>query len=157
MKTLIAVILIMPALAFAQVNKCLDAKGKVVGYGSECPAGSRPEKMDIKPGPTPPQPASSQAAPAKGSSQQSIAERDADFRKRQIEKQEAAAKAEKSSAEAADRKRACTEAQAYLKNLQDKQRMSRTDPKTGERTFMQDSEYPGEIARTQRSISANCK
>ena len=148
MKAIIAVLMMMPALAVAQVNKCLDAKGKVVGYGSECPAGSRPEKMDIKPGP---------AAPAAAAPQKSIAERDADFRKRQIEKQEATATAEKKAAETAEQKRACSDAQAYLKSLQEKQRIPRTDPKTGERTFLQDADYPREIARAQQAIAANCK
>jgi hypothetical protein len=147
MKTIIAVLMMVPLLGLAQVNKCLDAKGKVVGYGSECPAGSRAEKMDIKPGPAPSQ------APA----QKSLAERDADFRKRQIEKQEATTKAEKKATESAEQKRSCTDAQAYLKSLQDKQRIPRTDPKTGERTFLQDDEYPKEIARAQQMISANCK
>jgi hypothetical protein len=148
MKTMIAVLLMLaPGFAAAQINKCIDAAGKTVGYAAECPPGTRAEQTKIK----------STPAPAGQADQKSLAERDADFRKRQAEKQEAAAKAEKKSAEADQRKRACEDSQAYLKSLQTRQRITKTDPKTGERTFLADSEYAGEIARTERNIAANCK
>lgn len=148
MKTLIAVLVVsMPGFAYAQINKCVDAGGKTVGYATECPAGTRAEQTNIKNAP---------AAAAK-TEQKSLAERDADFRKRQMEKQEATAKAAKSSADAEQRKRACAQSQEYLKSLQSRQRISRTDPKTGERSFMSDADYPAEIARTERSVAENCK
>jgi len=147
MKTTIALLIMMlPGLALAQINKCLDASGKVVGYGSQCPAGTRAEQTTIKNAPA--------ASPAP---QKSLAERDADFRKRQMEAQEAKAKAEKSSADAAQRKRACQDAQGYLKNLQEGQRIRTTDPKTGERGYLGDSEYPKEIARAKRNIADYCR
>ena len=129
----------------AQVNRCVDASGKVVGYASECPAGTKAEQTSIKNAPA-----------AAATPQKSLAERDADFRKRQIEKQEAADKAEKKMADAADRKRACEDARSYLKSLQDRQPVARTDPKTGERTFLRDSEYAQEIARAERVVSQTC-
>jgi hypothetical protein len=144
-KILAVVILMLPTLATAQVNKCVDARGKVVGYGNECPAGARAEKMDIKSAP-----ASPGASP-----QKSLAERDADFRKRQIERKEAESKAETTAAETASQKRACSDAQAYLKDLQDRNRMTRTDPKTGERSYLTDAEYPKEIERTRQVMAAN--
>src|SRR5688572_12274441 len=90
-------LLIAPGFAGAQINKCLDAGGKVVAYGSECPAGTRPEATNIKNQPS--------AAPAP--SQKSAADLDAEFRKRRVQQQESAAEAQKKSADAADRKRAC--------------------------------------------------
>jgi hypothetical protein len=130
----------------AQVNRCVDASGKVVGYASECPAGTKAEQTTIK------------NAPASAPTQQkSLAERDADFRKRQMEKQEAAAKAEKKMAEAADQKRACEEARSYLKALQDRQPITRADAKTGERVYVSDSDYPKEIARAERAVSQSCR
>ena len=146
---LIAAILIamLPGIAAAQINKCIDAGGKVVAYGNECPAGTKPEQTKIK------------SAPGTPSStpQKSTAERDADFRKRQMEQQEATKKAEQKSAETAQRKIACDQSNAYLKSLQERQRITKTDPKTGERTFMSDAEYPKEIAAAQKSIAENCK
>jgi hypothetical protein len=151
MKMIAAVLMMMvSAAASAQINKCLDKSGKVVGYGNECPDGSLSEQSGVKGAP-------STSAPAAASQQKSLAERDADFRKRQIEKQEAAAKAEKKTAETEQRQRACDDAQAYLKSLQAGQRISRTDAKTGERTFLGDAEYPKEIANAERVASTNCK
>ena len=131
--------------AAAQVNRCVDASGKVVGYASECPAGTKSEQTSIKNAPG--------AAP---SSQKSLAERDADFRKRQIEKQEATTKAEKKSAEAAERKRACDEPWSYLKALQERHRVARTDAKTGERRLLSDTEYAQELTRAERTVTQSC-
>jgi hypothetical protein len=153
MKAILAALLtvpllsISPGVASAQVNKCLDASGKVVAYGNQCPPGTRSEETNIKNAP----------APAGAAAPKSTAERDADFRKRQMEKQEASAKASEKSAEAAQRKAACENSRAYLKQLQDRQRITRTDPKTGERTFLSDADYPKETASAQRAVSENCK
>jgi hypothetical protein len=135
------------------INKCYDASGKVVGYGNQCPPGTRSEASGVK-APPPPAPVRSQDSSA---APKSAAERDADYRKRQIEKQEAEAKQAKKAAAAEQNKRACDESRAYLKSLQAGNRITRTDPRTGERVFLQDSEYPGEIARTQQVIQANCR
>jgi hypothetical protein len=116
-----------------------------VGYASECPAGTKAEQTSIKNMP-------GSASPP----QKSLAERDADFRKRQMEKQEAAAKAEKKTAEAVDQRRACEDARSYLKALQQRQPITRTDPKTGERVYFSDTDYPKEIARAERAVSQNC-
>ena len=147
MKFVFALLLMLPTVAIGQVNKCLDARGKVVGYASECPAGSKAEKMEIKSAPP----------TASGEKQKSLAEREADFRKRQIEKKETEAKAAKKEAQSAEQKRACSDAQSYLRSLKDGQRIPRTDAKTGERAYLPDSEYPKEMARAQEIITANCK
>lgn len=157
MKTIIALaLMMMPAFAAAQINRCVDKSGKVVGYGNECPAGTQSQASGVKSAPAAPAP-----TPAAGASTatqpKSLAERDAEFRKRQMEKQEAEAKARKAGADAERRKEACNDSQAYLKSLQAGNRITRTDPKSGERSFLADSEYPQEIARTERAVQANCK
>lgn len=147
MKALLAaLILLLPGLAQAQINKCFDAAGKVVAYGAQCPPGTRSEQTSIRNAPASPSPEA-----------KSLAEREADFRKRQVEKQEADAKAAKSSAESAQRQRACDESRLYLKNLQAGQRIRRQDPKTGESTYLADADYPKEIASAQRAVDGNCK
>ena len=149
MKTIAAVILMsVCGAASAQINKCVDAGGKVVGYGTECPAGTRSEQSGVRSTPS--------AAPA-APQQRSLAEQEAEFRKRQIEKQEAATKAEKKSAETERRRQACDQSQAYLRTLESGQRITRTDPKTGERSFLGDADYPKEIASAKRATEANCK
>ena len=149
MKTIAAVFLMtLSAVAGAQINKCVDASGKVVGYGTECPAGTRSEQSSVRN-----TPAAAPAAPK----QRTLAEQEAEFRKRQIEKQEAASKAEKKNAEAEQKRQACDQSQAYLRSLEAGQRITRTDPKTGERSFLGDADYPKEIASAQRAAAANCK
>jgi hypothetical protein len=135
----------LPLFSAAQINKCLDASGKVVGYASDCPPGTRPEQTGIR------------NAPGAAPGQKSLSERDADFRKRQLEQKEAAAKSEKKAAEAAQRKEACSTSQAYLKALQGGQRIRKTDPATGEPSFLADADYPKEIAAAERAVAANCK
>jgi hypothetical protein len=148
MKTIIAVLVMMlPGIAAAQVNKCVDANGRTVGYANQCPAGTRAEQTNIKSAP----------ASAGAAGQKSLSDRDAEFRKRQIEQQEAAAKGEKTAAETEQRKRACESSRAYLKSLQERQRITKTDPKTGERVFLTDAEYPTEMKRAERNVAANCK
>jgi hypothetical protein len=87
---------------------------------------------------------------------QSLAERGADFRKRQAEQQEADKKSALKAQDMADRSQNCTDAQAYLKSLQAGARIVRTDPKTGERVFLEDADRPGEIQRAQRAADSNC-
>jgi hypothetical protein len=143
---LVLALLLLPATAAAQVNKCLDASGKVVGYGAQCPAGTRSEATTIRNAPA-----------AANESQKSLAERDAAFRKRQMERQEADAKQTQESARQAQLKRACDESRTYLKALEARHRVQKTDPKTGERVFLTDADYPKEVARVQSNIAKSCK
>ena len=144
MKTIVGIALVLASTgAAAQVNKCIDKSGKVVGYAAECPAGSRSEQLQIQKGP-----------PGGG---KSLAERDAEFKKRQVERKESDAKDQKKQAENDQRKAACEQSQAYLKGLEGRQRVTRTDPKTGERAFLDESQYGGEMAKAKKSIAENCK
>jgi hypothetical protein len=87
----------------------------------------------------------------------SLAERDAEFRKRNLERQETEAKAEKEKAESKDAERHCNDARAQLRQLQDGMRIARTDPNTGERSFLEDKDRPAEIASAQKSADSWCK
>ena len=151
-------VLAAPAV-HAQINKCYDGRGKVVAYGSECPAGTRSEATNIGNSPRTPAPdaAARQPATKRASGPKSIAEQEAEFRKRQAEKQEAQAKADKEAAAKQARARACDSAQSYLKSLQSGMRIVRTDPKTGERVVFTDADYARETASAQRAVDANCK
>ena len=153
MKTIVALALmaLSAGAAAGQINKCLDASGKVVGYG-ECPPGTRSEGTTVKSAP-PPAPAPA----AKSSAPQSVAEKDAEYRKRQMEKKEAEEKSAKKAEVAQQNARACDESRAYLKSLQSGSRITKADPKTGERVFLQDGEYATEIARVQKTIDTNCR
>jgi hypothetical protein len=146
---LICVILaLLSGTAYGQLMKCVDKAGKVE-YANVCPPGTKEQQITIKSG-------SPSSAPA-AAPEKSLSERDAEFRKRQIEKQESQAKQEKKTAEDQQRQRACESAQAYLRSLQNRNRVARTDPTTGERVYLEEEDYAKETAAAQSSIEANCK
>lgn len=133
--------------AAGQVLECVDAKGKKE-YAQTCPPGTVKENKMMK---------SSAGGGAPGAAAKSLAEREAGFRKRTMERQEADAKAAKEQAESKIAGRNCTDARAQLKQLQDGQRIARTDPNTGERSFLTDAERPSEIANARKAVASWCK
>jgi len=148
-KRIIGVILVLlSGTAYGQLYKCVDKSGKIE-YASVCPPGTKQENTAIRN--TPGAPASSAA------SQKSFAEQDAEFRKRRMEQQEAASKQDKKSAEEAQRQRSCDSARSYLASLKSGARIAHTDPKTGERVFLEDADREREMADAQRAVDANCK
>ena len=131
--------------AAGQVLECVDAKGKKE-YAQTCPPGTVKETKLMKSG-----------AGTSGTAAKSLAEREAGFRKRAMERQETDAKAEKEKAEAKIAERNCTDARAQLKQLQDGLRISRIDPNTGERSYLGDAERPAEIAHARKAVAGWCK
>ena len=144
-------VLLAPVAAQGQLLKCIGKDGRVE-YATQCPPGTQEQQTGIKS--TREGPSSSGAASPQ---QKSIAEREADFRKRQMEAQDARQKDEKKTAEDQERRASCEQAQTYLKSLQVGNRIARIDPKTGERVFLEDSNRPAEVARAQRAVDSNCK
>lgn len=148
MKTLFAVLAVafLPVAAHAQIMKCVGANGRVE-FAAACPPGTKAQDTGIRNAPA--------AAPA--GPQKSLAERDADFRKRTTEQQEAAKKSEEKAQQTADQKQNCEAAKSYLSSLQSGNRIGKTDPATGERVFMEDNERATEMARAQRAADSSCK
>ncbi|HEY9446416.1 MAG TPA: DUF4124 domain-containing protein [Burkholderiales bacterium] len=140
-------LILLAPVSHARITKCVDKSGKVVGYGSDCPSGTRSEQMDIRSTPA--------AVPATAG--KSVAEQEAEFRKRQMEKQEAQSKSEKQAADKELRAHACDNARSYLKTLQSGTRILRTDPNTGERVVLGEEEHRKETISAQRNVDANCK
>lgn len=147
MKNLLIILAVafLPAAAHAQILKCVGAGGRVE-FAASCPPGTKAESTGIRNNPG--------AAPA---APKSLSDRDAEFRKRQLEQQEASKKADEKSQDSADRKQNCDSARDYLGGLQSGGRVAKNDPKTGERVFLEDSERAAEMARAQRAIDTNCK
>lgn len=151
MKHLIAsIVLLAPLAAHAQLLKCVSQDG-AVEYAAQCPPGTKELQTGIRN--TPSAPSGGSAAPQ----QKSLAEREAEFRKRRVEAAESSKKAEAKAAEEAQRRDACDRARIYLQSLQEGQRISRIDPKTGERVYLEDPERPAEIGRAQAAVSSNCR
>jgi hypothetical protein len=143
-------VMLFPLAAHGQLLKCVGKDGSVE-YATQCPSGTTELSTGIrstKEGP------SSTTSPPQG---KSIADREAEFRKRQIEREESRQKDEKKTAEEQEKRAACAQAQAYLKSLQEYQRITQTDPKTGERVFLEDTDRPAELAKAQRVVDSNCK
>lgn len=150
MKTILALLMMVLSTAtYGQLMKCVGKDGKVV-YANSCPPDTTGERMSIK---------SSSGGPgasAPAPTQKSLAERDADFKKRMIEKQETEQKDARKLAEAQQKREACENAQAYVKTLDSGIRIARTDPKTGERIFMEDAERATEITRARGRVAELC-
>jgi hypothetical protein len=146
------VAMLIAGAAAAQIMECVDAKGKKE-YAQNCPPGTIKETTLLKGGTGP----SSSGAAAPAPSAKSLAEQESEFRKRNIERQEAEAKDAKQLADAKDAHRNCDNAQAQLKALQDGQRITKTDPATGERAFLEDQDRPNEIAYAQKAVANWCK
>lgn len=148
-KKMIGVILmLLSGAAYGQLYKCVDKSGKVE-YANICPPGTKQEATGIRNSPS--------LSPSTAAPQKSPAERDAEFRKRQIERQEAAAKQEKQEVEKAQNQAACDSARGYLKSLQAGLRIRKFNPQTKEFEYLQDSDYSNEIAKAQSAADANCK
>ena len=143
-------LLLVAGTAAGQVMECFDAKGTKT-IAQFCPPGTVKENKLMKGGGTAPAAGASSAAPAK-----SFAERDADFKKRALERQDAEKKDAKEQADAKESERGCLEARGQLRGLQEGQRISRNDPKTGERIVLEDKDRPAEIAAAQKSVDQWC-
>ena len=148
MKTLLAILAVasLPFTAHAQIMKCVGAGGRVE-FAAACPPGTKGQSTGIL----------NKPEAASSGPQKSLAERDADFKKRQLEQKETSKKGEEKTQETTDRKQNCETAQNYLRSLQSGARIGKTDPATGERVFMEDSDRAAEMARAQRAADSNCK
>ena len=144
-------VLLVPFAAHGQLLKCTGKDGRVE-YATECPPGTQEQQTGIKS--TREGPSSSGAASPQ---QKSVAEREADFRKRQMEGAEAQKKDEAKAAEMAQNRANCERAQTYLKSLQRATALRADDPKTGELIFLDDPDRPAEIAKAQQAADSWCK
>lgn len=150
MKAAIALVLMLAVVpAHGQLLKCVGKDGKVE-YAAQCPSGTTELQTGIRNEP-------GKSAPAPASQQKSLAEREADFRKRQLEGTETRQKDEAKAAEKSEQRETCERARSYVKNLQEGQRIALVDPKTGERAFLEDANRPAEIAKAQKIADSNCK
>jgi len=135
--------------AAAQVLECVDAKG-ARQYANICPAGTTQQREIVKPGETPP--GAGGTTPPK-----TLQEQEVGFRKRQLERDEAAAKDEQAKAKAAENEEQCNQVRGMLRALEGGYRMDQTNPDTGERTVMGDEERAAEIAKAREQEKLWCK
>lgn len=152
---LAAIALAHPAVA--QIYSWKDKDGRV--HYSDTPPASGDVKL-IGPARRAPPPAAEgedSAAPAapEATPQQTLAERELEFRQRRAAAAEAAAKAAEERERAEHRQRVCSESRGQLAALQGGQRMARFN-EAGEREFLDDAARSAEIERLQQFLSREC-
>lgn len=152
MKTIIAMLLIFAPLATvnAQLLKCVGKDGKVE-YAAQCPTGTKEQQTGIK---------STKEGPktdAKAAQKSSLAEREADFRKRQTEQAQAAAKKAEEDKDAEASKANCHNARAHLTAIESGERIVIVDPATGERSYLDDAGRAKALAQARASVAGWCK
>lgn len=130
--------------AAAAMYKWTDAQGRTV-YSDQPPAASSVKTEQLRP---PPPPANPNAA-------KELAQREADYRKRQTESVETAKKAEKESMDTAKRAEACAQAKGQIKQLAESQLVIYRYNEKGEREVMNDDARGRERARLNAFLRDN--
>ena len=121
-------LLTLCAGAQAQIMKCVGKDGRVE-FATSCPQGTKEQITGVSSKPAAPPPAKDEKGASKGTDKgadkatskgadkgapKSLADRDAESRKRQAEQQAAAAKSDKEAQDKANRQRACEGAQSNV-------------------------------------------
>jgi hypothetical protein len=134
--------------ASAQMYKWRDSDGRIQYSDTPPPVGAKDIQRLRKD--------TSPAAAAPSSAARSLAEQDAEFKKRLVEKQEAQAKQAKEAQEEEFRARNCAQAKAQLAALESGARMVQLNAK-GERIPIEDSERERAKQDTQKAVESWCK
>lgn len=135
------------AAAAAQVYTWRDASGKV-HFSDTPPPGVDARRMRAG--------ATTEGASTSGNSGRSLAEQDAEFRKRRAEAEKARAKSEQERKDSEENRRNCEDARNQLRALESGQRMSRVDA-SGERIPLDDEMRAQEIERAKKAVESWCK
>jgi hypothetical protein len=93
--------------------------------------------------------------PAPASSTKTLAERDAEFRKRQQERAESERKSQDEQQKASQKAADCERSRGYLRALEDGVRITRTDA-SGNREYLDDGQRAAEMDRMRKSITQLC-
>jgi hypothetical protein len=150
---LTATLLALAANGAAAQYVWVDAKG-IKQFSDRPPPPSVPTKNILKqPGPAriEAEPAAAAVEPAQPAAP-TLAEREADYRKRAQEKAEAGLKAAEQARIQAARQQSCASARAYLAQLNSGERIGSVGA-NGERGFMGDAERAQHISNAQRVLS----
>ena len=153
---LICAAVLTAGAASAQVFECVSAKG-VREYAHFCPPDTVQQRQVLKESEFGSNSGAETPPGASGGAPKSIEMQDVEFRKRLLEREAAEAKAAQEKTQTEESARNCSEARGQLKALEDGQRMTRTDPVTGERVNFGDAERADETARQRRAVAEWCK
>ena len=147
-KILLILLMLASANAFAGLNKWVDADGKVHYSDQPPPANVKAQMLRVTS-----DAAASASAPAVP---KTIAEREAELKKAQQAKKEAADKAAQEQVKKEAEQANCAAAQQDLRALQEGLRMMGIDAK-GERSYLDDEQRKQRIEKAQQDIVTYCK
>jgi hypothetical protein len=133
--------------AHAGLNKWVDAEGKV-HYSDTPPPEVKTETVRNIAG-------KGQVEAPSSYSPKSIAEREANFRKSKLEKEEFAQKKSQQDAEAEAKKQNCEGARQNARSLEEGGRIFSYDSK-GERNYLDDDARAKRLEDAKKAITANC-
>jgi Domain of unknown function (DUF4124) len=150
---LVAIGVLATTGAHAQVYKCVGAGGATVYSQSPCPSGAKSSVISQEPRPAAAEaPGSKSAKPGA----ESAADKEMDYRKRQLDREAADKKATEQLAEEKRKQDDCRRAREAIAQYDIGGRLSRIDSK-GERYYMGDDEIALERAKAQAVASQACK
>lgn len=135
-----------------------DASGRTVFSDQPPPASVKKDQIVRQPAnnvlsaPSAPAAAAGKAAPT---APKTVAEREQEYRKRQLDRAETEKKQADEQAMTARRQQECDRARGYLRQLEDGIRIARTDAQ-GNREILDDAQRATETARARELIQANC-
>ena len=155
-KYLFILLILSSAPAVADLSKWVDENGKVHYSDQPPPANVKAKTLRSTPGTPPLTSASGVAASSAPPAVKTIAEREAELKKAQKAKKEAADKAAQEQARKDTENANCAAAQQSLRTLQDGMRMVEIDA-NGERSYISDEQRQQRIAKAQQDISTLCK
>jgi hypothetical protein len=144
-KASLLILLLNASLAFGQVYSWKDANGGV-HYSDQPPSDADAQKMNV-----PSAPSTEGAGAAK-----SWGDKELDFRKRQADAAEAAAKAAKERKQADDKQANCVQAQGSLRGLESGLIRYKIDA-NGNRVAIDSDVRDAEIARAREAADSWCK
>lgn len=153
---LLIILMLINTSTFAELNKWVDADGKVHYSDQPPPANVKAKTLRITSDAAAPVGASGVAAASAPATPKTIAEREAELKKAQLAKKEAADKAAQEQARIETEKANCAAAQQNLRALQDGTRMVEIDAK-GERSYLDDEQRRQRIEKAQQDIKTYCK
>jgi len=143
-------LLLTSTCAFAAITKWVDSDGQVHYSDQPPPPNTQQKTLRSDDNTQVSQNASGVAAP------KTIAEREAELKKAQLAKKEAADKAAEKQAVTDAQQANCTSAQHNLATLQSGVRVAEVNAK-GEPVYLDDNEREKRIAKAQNDVSTYCK
>ena len=156
-KFLLIILMLAYTDTFAAINKWVDDQGRV--HYSDQPPPSKAKAETLRSTSDSEGNANASSAPAAVSAPaapKTIAEREAELKKSQKAKQEAAHKALQKQAEEDVKKASCATSQQSLRTLQEGIRIIEVDA-NGERSYMDDKQRQERIAKAQQDVATYCQ